>query len=84
VVPNSLVQERLAELSELQDAITLARRLDLVGREVDVLVDRPGEGRTHREAPEIDGVVLVPDTLPVGSFTRLTVTGVAGLDLQAA
>ena len=83
-VPTSLVQERLAELSELQDAITLARRLELVGHAADVLVDRRGEGRTHREAPEIDGVVLVPPALPVGSFARLTVTGVAGLDLQAA
>ncbi|MEZ5322934.1 MAG: radical SAM protein [Microthrixaceae bacterium] len=52
-----LRRERLAELSEVQDAITARRRADLIGRTVSVLVDEPGRGRTHREAPEIDGIV---------------------------
>ena len=51
--------ERLGELTELQDAITARRRDELIGRRVDVLVDAPGIGRSHREAPEIDGVVHV-------------------------
>jgi ribosomal protein S12 methylthiotransferase len=46
-------------------------------------VDESGIGRTHREAPEIDGVVMVPSTLPVGSFATLTVTGALGPDLEA-
>ncbi|NDB05802.1 MAG: 30S ribosomal protein S12 methylthiotransferase RimO, partial [Acidimicrobiia bacterium] len=33
-VPDSLVRERLAELSELQDSITARRRDDLIGREI--------------------------------------------------
>jgi hypothetical protein len=41
-------------------------------------------GRTHREAPEIDGIVRVPDELPVGGFARVTVNGVTGPDLEAA
>jgi hypothetical protein len=49
-----------------------------------VLVDEPGVGRTHREAPEIDGVVLVPESLPSGSFASLTVTAALGPDLEAA
>ncbi|NDE57837.1 MAG: 30S ribosomal protein S12 methylthiotransferase RimO, partial [Acidimicrobiia bacterium] len=53
-VPDSLVRERLAELSELQDSITARRRDDLIGREISVLIDEPGVGRSHREAPEID------------------------------
>ena len=83
-VEPSLVSERLRELTEAQDAITAARRDDLVGRRVEVLVDSPGVGRTHREAPEIDGIVTVPDTLPVGSFVTVTVTGAVGPDLEAA
>lgn len=82
-VAPELVAERLAELTELQDAITATRRLDLVGRDVEVLVDRPGTGRTHREAPEIDGVVGVPDDLEVGTFQVLTVTDAVGPDLLA-
>jgi ribosomal protein S12 methylthiotransferase len=83
-VPAGLVTERLAELSELQDAITADRRDALVGRRVEVLVDRPGEGRTFREAPEIDGVVVVPDHLAPGTIADLTVTAALGPDLRAA
>ena len=83
-VPDGLVAERLAELSELQDRITAERRAALIGRQVEVLVDAPGVGRTHREAPEIDGVVDVPPALPVGTFATVTVTGAAGPDLEAA
>jgi ribosomal protein S12 methylthiotransferase len=83
-VPAGLVAERLAELSELQDAVTASRRDALVGRRVEVLVDRPGEGRTFREAPEIDGVVLVPDQLAPGSIVDLTVEAALGPDLRAA
>jgi ribosomal protein S12 methylthiotransferase len=83
-VPASLVAERLAELSELQDGITARRRDDLIGRRVEVLVDSQGSGRTHREAPEIDGVVHVPDTLEPGTFATLTVTDALGPDLVAS
>src|SRR5690606_16892714 len=41
-VPEALVAERLAELTELQDAITASRRDALIGTSVEVLVDRPG------------------------------------------
>ena len=82
-VDEALVAERLAELRELQDEITAARRDELVGREVEVLVDTPGVARTHREAPEIDGIVAVPHDLPAGTFATLTVTGALGPDLEA-
>jgi len=81
VVPGALVAERLAELRERQDAITAARRDALIGAEVDVLVDSPGVGRSHREAPEIDGVVQVPDDLEVGTFERVRVVDALGPDL---
>lgn len=82
-VPSSLVHERLSELSELQDSITAQRRDMLIGRTIEVLVDVPGEGRTHREAPEIDGVVEVPAQLPAGTFQRVTVVSAVGPDLRA-
>ena len=82
-VPEGLVGERLAELRELQDDITARKRDRLIGSTVEVLVDTPGVGRTHREAPEIDGVVVVPDTLAAGTFATLTVTGALGPDLEA-
>ena len=83
-VDGGLRSERLAELGELQDAITARRRDLLVGRQVEVLVDEPGAGRTHREAPEIDGVVHVPAGLAAGTFAKVTVTAATGCDLEAA
>ena len=82
-VPDSLVRERLAELSELQDSITARRRDDLIGREISVLIDEPGVGRSHREAPEIDGIVEVPETLAVGEFHTVTVRSALGPDITA-
>ncbi|MEM6931388.1 MAG: MiaB/RimO family radical SAM methylthiotransferase, partial [Myxococcota bacterium] len=83
-VDPDLRDERLAELRELQDDITAAKRDLLVGSRVRVLVDEPGVGRTHREAPEIDGVIIVPETLEVGSFHDLTVTAAMGPDVEAS
>ena len=82
-VDAGLVAERLAELRELQDGITAARRDQLIGTSVDVLVDAPGIGRSHREAPEIDGVVQVPDDLAVGAIHRVDVVDALGPDLVA-
>lgn len=82
-VPDTLVRERLAELGELQDAITARRRDELIGRRIEVLVDAPGEGRSHREAPEIDGIVEIPMNLQVGTLCGVTVTSAVGPDLQA-
>ena len=77
------MHERLAELRELQDRITAARRDELIGSVVEVLVDAPGQGRTYREAPEIDGIVTVPDDLPVGAFVEVRVVDALGPDLVA-
>lgn len=82
-VDPSLVHERLAELRELQDGITAARRDELIGRTVDVLVDAPGVGRSYREAPEIDGIVYLPATLEPGTFASVDIVDALGPDLVA-
>jgi ribosomal protein S12 methylthiotransferase len=80
-IPEQLMAERLRECTELQDGITAGRRDALIGATVEVLVDAPGEGRTYREAPEIDGIVNLPDSAPVGSFVEVVITGADGPDL---
>ena len=82
-VERSLVDERLAELREMQDEITARRRDDLIGTAQQVLVDEVGVGRTHREAPEIDGVVELPDDLVPGEFATVRIVGAMGPDLVA-
>ena len=82
-VPAELMNERIRELRELQDSITAAKRAELVGRHVDVLVDAPGTGRSHREAPEIDGIIEVPESLAVGELHTVEIVAAAGPDLEA-
>ena len=83
-VPASLIAERLAELREAQDAITESRRRLLLGQRMRVLVDAPGIARSHREAPEIDGIIHVPAHLPAGEFAEVEVKSAVGPDLEAA
>ncbi|HAP77488.1 MAG TPA: 30S ribosomal protein S12 methylthiotransferase RimO [Acidimicrobiaceae bacterium] len=82
-VPEGLMHERLAELRELQDSITASRRDDLIGHTVRVLVDEAGVARSTREAPEIDGIIEVPDTLAVGEFHEVRIVTAMGPDLVA-
>jgi ribosomal protein S12 methylthiotransferase len=83
-VPAELALERLRECTELQDAITAARRDRLIGARRRVLVDAPGRGRTVHEAPEIDGIVHLPDEFAPGAFVEVEITGSEGPDLYAA
>jgi ribosomal protein S12 methylthiotransferase len=83
-VEQSLMNERLAELREIQDDITATRRDALIGRTVDVLVDANGVGRSHREAPEIDGVIHLPTHLPIGDIVSVEIVDALGPDLVAA
>ena len=85
-VANELMAERLRECTELQDAITARKRTALIGQTVEVLVDRPGVGRSHREAPEIDGVVRLPVEATrrlTGQFVKAMVTDSNGPDVEA-
>jgi len=82
-VPADLVAERIREARELQDAITFAKRDELVGTRALVLVDRPGRARSHREAPEIDGIIIVPDHLEAGTMVEVEFVAAIGTDLEA-
>lgn len=82
-VAEGLVHERLAELREMQDSITASRRDDLIGSTMRVLVDERGTGRSHREAPEIDGIVHVADHLQPGQFHEVRIVNAFGPDLMA-
>jgi ribosomal protein S12 methylthiotransferase len=90
-VPADVVGEWLRECEAVQDPITRVARDGLVGSVVDVLVDGPADdaderlvGRTHREAPEIDGVVrLDAGWARPGALVRAHVTEAVGPDLLA-
>jgi MiaB/RimO family radical SAM methylthiotransferase len=85
-VDPDVVTEWLRECSDVQEPVTNARRLDLVGERVEVLVDRGADapvGRTFREAPEIDGVVRLDGDAKPGDVVTAVVTDAEGPDLDA-
>ncbi len=83
-VPEDVIGERLRYLQSIQDDISAAAAASAVGSTLDVLVDGVEDGvavgRSHREAPEIDGVIHIDAGAP-GSWVRATITGAYGSDL---
>jgi ribosomal protein S12 methylthiotransferase len=78
-------EERRERLMQVQQPISLAKNQALVRQPLDVLVEGQGEGlsvgRSYRDAPEIDGLVLVQADLPIGEITRVRITGALEYDL---
>ena len=83
-VSNKAKRGRKKELMEIQQAASLKRNQNWVGKEIKVLVDAPGTARHQGQAPEVDGVVyLTGYNLPVGSFATVKITEARAYDLIA-
>lgn len=79
-------EERLRYLQAIQDDITAANGRAQVGKSLAVLVDQVEDGepvaRSYREAPEIDGVIVLDRGTP-GEWVTAEITGGYGTDLTA-
>lgn len=97
-VPDHVKDERYNALMELQQGISLKKNQAMIGKTIDVLVEGHGEGededgnptgdklslaRSYRDAPEIDGYVIVEGELPEGEIVPVRVTGATTYDLIA-
>jgi ribosomal protein S12 methylthiotransferase len=86
-VSRSTKKHRRDQAMALQQKISRAKNKSWVGRELDVLVEGAGDGvsiaRSYRDAPEVDGVVIVQGELPVGEFARVKITQAIEYDLMA-
>ncbi len=92
-VDDAVKQERYGRLMAQQQPISLRKNQALVGRQLDVLVEGEGrvEGsgaplllaRSYRDAPEIDGLVLVPGVrgVPIGEMLQVHINGAMEYDL---
>ena len=89
-VPEDVKQRRFDELMYTQRAIAHEHNQALVGREVDVLIERVSEendyvmvGRIAQQAPEIDGVCYVGyrEGMKLGQIVRGVVEQVTDYDL---
>ena len=85
-VPDDAIAERMRHLQAIQDEITAERNAAQEGRTLDVVVDQVEDGtpvaRSYREAPEIDGVIVLDRGEP-GEWVQAKVTGSYGTDLVA-
>ncbi len=87
-VEEKVKKERFDELMRTQRSVSEELNKNLLGREVDVLIDERGEeegvflGRTHADAPEVDGIVYVRGGgLRVGDWRRVRIVDTLEYDL---
>ena len=84
-VPAPVKQERFERLMELQQPISLQVNQSYVGKTLDVLVEGFDNGisigRSYRDAPEIDGMVLIEGKANVGDIVPVRITGAMAYDL---
>ena len=85
-VPLAVKEERRSRLMALQQTISLQKNQALVGRTLQVLIEGQGDGlslgRSYRDAPEIDGMVIVEGAAPIGAMLPVRVTGALMYDLS--
>jgi ribosomal protein S12 methylthiotransferase len=85
-VPEEVKQRRLDRLMILQQEISLVRNREFVGKELDVLIEGAGEGisigRSYRDAPQVDGLVLVRGEIPAGKMVRVRIDSADVYDLS--
>jgi ribosomal protein S12 methylthiotransferase len=88
-VPDDVKQERWERFMAHQQQISAARLQAKIGREIEVLVDEITDegpiGRSHADAPEIDGMVFLETELELspGQVVRARVTNADEYDLWA-
>jgi len=86
-VPPEVIAERHERAMLLQQGISLRHNQEQMGRELPILVEGVGQGlivgRSYREAPEIDGVVLSRGEAKVGEFVRGRIVAAQEYDLVA-
>jgi len=85
-VPAEIRRQRRDRLMRMQQAISLERNRQWIGRVMDVLIEsaegRSAIGRTFRDGPEVDGTIRVRgQSAPPGSFRSVRVTGADVYDL---
>jgi ribosomal protein S12 methylthiotransferase len=86
-VPIKVKKERYDKLMRVQQKVSREKNEAWVGKEISVLTEEHKDGwticRSHRDAPEIDGLVFVPGEHALGKIRQATVTGADTYDLYA-
>lgn len=87
-VPAEIAAQRREALMLKQQQISLAKNQRLVGKTLTTLIEGndPEQGisvgRTYRDAPEVDGLVIIEGTVPAGEMVPVKITGAMEYDLH--
>lgn len=79
--------ERLEKLMQIQAEISLARNQHLIGKKLEVLIEGVDDenqvsiGRSYRDAPEIDGLVLIEGIATIGELVNVQINSAITHDL---
>ncbi|MGM0507659.1 MAG: 30S ribosomal protein S12 methylthiotransferase RimO [Fusobacteriota bacterium] len=87
-IPEDIKQKRWQELSDIQETISNIKNQNLVGKTVDVIIDKDSEddsflyeGRAKRQAYDIDGKVFIESGQAViGDIKKVEITENFGYD----
>ena len=82
-IPKKTKEARWHRVMKLQQEIAAEVSHGFVGRTLKILVEEPGVARGEADAPDIDGRVYLPITVPVGDFVNVEITGYEDYDLLA-
>ncbi|MBA3848713.1 MAG: 30S ribosomal protein S12 methylthiotransferase RimO [Opitutus sp.] len=82
-IPARVKEARWHRLMALQKEIAREVSKAHVGRQLRVLVEEPGIARGEADAPDIDGRVYVPKSLPAGEFADVAISSFHDYDLLA-
>jgi ribosomal protein S12 methylthiotransferase len=80
-LPTKVKQARYRKAMKLQQKIAKEISEAQVGKTVRALVDEPTVARSHGDAPDIDGRILLTSPAPVGQFIDVKITGTQVYDL---
>jgi ribosomal protein S12 methylthiotransferase len=87
-VPAAVKDERRHRLMELQQRLSLQKNQAQIGKVLPVLIEGQGDGlsvgRSYRDAPEIDGMVIVDGEVPLGEIVPVRISGALAYDLSGA
>jgi ribosomal protein S12 methylthiotransferase len=79
----SAVQSRLARIGDAADEHNIIWADRLEGEIMDILADTPVQGHSRFDAPEVDGVCCLDQSVEPGRIIRCRITGGVGSDLIA-
>ena len=86
-IPDDIKVARLETLMQVQAGISLTHNQQFIGQALDVLIEGVDEenrisiGRSYRDAPEIDGLVVVEGLAPVGEIVKVNINSAMTHDL---